>query len=595
MGKIKMLGVAPYAELEPLMTEVAKNFTEVELFTFTGFYENAVYFSKAFPNKEFDVVVTRGGTASLLSSLIDTPVVDVGVSTLDLLRVMQQAIQCSQNAAVVSYPYIIAQVKTLAEFLRLNIKTYAFDTPAQIGAVVEQCCKDGIDLIVGGAATKEPTITRGAQFVMITSSRECVENGFRQAIELCRRSSGVQEHNRLFQSMLDRSASAIFLFGEDQEIRFTNVVARQMLNNVEKLELYLIGSIPRLSSAGKLRQLKKFNNDLYEVNGKILQLTEERFFQFELHLHAALYKPSSFLELEGDVDLSLHQQVGGNEIYLRPLMKTIQTAAQSALPVLIQGEIGLHKELIARYLHSKSDAQDTMFLCLHCGEVTEKGWEQLMNYSASPLHATGYSVYFENADALPEHLQMRIASYIEDTRMAKRHRLISSSCRDLSEDVAAGRFCKQLYLQLTGYTVNVPPLEQRKQDLPGLIHLLVPQYNTELAKSVVGFEPEALRLMTDYSWPMNLVQLEKVVRQLVATASTLYISAGEVAAVLHHEMRKRVTPMPPMNLTGTLDEIEVRVINWVLREENMNQSAAAKRLGIGRSTLWRKISSAGQG
>ena len=163
--------------------------------------------------------------------------------------------------------------------------------------------------------------------------------------------------------------------------------------------------------------------------------------------------------------------------------------------------------------------------------------------------------------------------------MTHRHRVISSSCCDLSAEVARGQFSSRLYLQLSGFTINVPSLAQRKEDIPAFVNMMIPQYNTALAKSTVGMEPDAMELMVEFEWPLNLVQLEKVLRQMIAASSGFYITAAEVAAVLQNEMRK-VSALPPaVDLSGTLEDIERRVIEQVLREENMNQSAAAKRLG----------------
>lgn len=128
--------------------------------------------------------------------------------------------------------------------------------------------------------------------------------------------------------------------------------------------------------------------------------------------------------------------------------------------------------------------------------------------------------------------------------MTHRHRVISSSCCDLSAEVARGQFSSRLYLQLSGFTINVPSLAQRKEDIPAFVNMMIPQYNTALAKSTVGMEPDAMELMVEFEWPLNLVQLEKVLRQMIAASSGFYITAAEVAAVLQNEMRK-VSALPP--------------------------------------------------
>ena len=297
---------------------------------------------------------------------------------------------------------------------------------------------------------------------------------------------------------------------------------------------------------------------------------------------------------QGPEDIRQAQSLpASSELYLRPMDKLIQTAGSSALPVLIQGAVGTHKGVVARRIHTKSATEGTTLMRLQCRDLTEKNWDMLLNNAASPIHATGYTVYLENVDTLPKDLQQQVGTYIEDTKMTHRHRVISSSCCDLSAEVARGQFSSRLYLQLSGFTINVPSLAQRKEDIPAFVNMMIPQYNTALAKSTVGMEPDAMELMVEFEWPLNLVQLEKVLRQMIAASSGFYITAAEVAVVLQNEMRK-VSALPPaVDLSGTLEDIERRVIEQVLREENMNQSAAAKRLGIGRSTLWRKIAGSG--
>ena len=393
------------------------------------------------------------------------------------------------------------------------------------------------------------------------------------------------DKNRLFQSVIDKSGSAVFIFGEQRELQYTNVAARKMLNDVERMKEFLSRGISTLQDTGTLHLIKKLNNDFYERPASS---------PHPVLLHVAGYRVSSFAKLEGPEDIRQAQSLpASSELYLRPMDKLIQTAGSSALPVLIQGAVGTHKGVVARRIHTKSATEGTTLMRLQCRDLTEKNWDMLLNNAASPIHATGYTVYLENVDTLPKDLQQQVGTYIEDTKMTHRHRVISSSCCDLSAEVARGQFSSRLYLQLSGFTINVPSLAQRKEDIPAFVNMMIPQYNTALAKSTVGMEPDAMELMVEFEWPLNLVQLEKVLRQMIAASSGFYITAAEVAAVLQNEMRK-VSALPPaVDLSGTLEDIERRVIEQVLREENMNQSAAAKRLGIGRSTLWRKIAGSG--
>ena len=142
---------------------------------------------------------------------------------------------------------------------------------------------------------------------------------------------------------------------------------------------------------------------------------------------------------QGPEDIRQAQSLpASSELYLRPMDKLIQTAGSSALPVLIQGAVGTHKGVVARRIHTKSATEGTTLMRLQCRDLTEKNWDMLLNNAASPIHATGYTVYLENVDTLPKDLQQQVGTYIEDTKMAHRHRVISSSCCDLSAEVARG-------------------------------------------------------------------------------------------------------------------------------------------------------------
>ena len=297
---------------------------------------------------------------------------------------------------------------------------------------------------MGGAATRDYAVAEGVQFLLITSSRESVEASIQQAIEQHHLINDVLDKNRLFQSVIDKSGSAVFIFGEQRELQYTNVAARKMLNDVERMEQFLSRGISTLQDTGTLHLIKKLNNDFYEITGGILQVRQEIRYLFEVHFRAAGYRVSSFAKLEDPEDIRQAQSLpASSELYLRPMDKLIQTAGSSALPVLIQGAVGTHKGVVARRIHTKSATEGTTLMRLQCRDLTEKNWDMLLNNAASPIHATGYTVYLENVDTLPKDLQQQVGTYIEDTKMTHRHRVISSSCCDPSaEDSSpAGSIC----------------------------------------------------------------------------------------------------------------------------------------------------------
>ncbi len=193
-----------------------------------------------------------------------------------------------------------------------------------------------------------------------------------------------------------------------------------------------------------------------------------------------------------------------------------------------------------------------------------------------------YCVFFNS------HIFSAIRSPYSDTLLIKRHHVLSSSGADLRRLASEGLFLPELQRSLCGLSLRLPSLNERPGEIPVLASVFISQYNMEFTKQVIGFESEALEYLKAYRWTANLEQLRDIIRQLVITAGKSYISLSDVQSVLTDSIgHKDVSP--DIDLSKTLAEIEMEIISRVLAEEDMNQSRAAKRLGIGRSTLWRKL------
>ncbi|MDR1508454.1 MAG: winged helix-turn-helix transcriptional regulator [Synergistaceae bacterium] len=138
-------------------------------------------------------------------------------------------------------------------------------------------------------------------------------------------------------------------------------------------------------------------------------------------------------------------------------------------------------------------------------------------------------------------------------------------------------------------TISVPPLRDRRNDIPSLASLYIGEENQKLAKQVIGFAKNALDILRQFEWPQNIAQLKKVLNELLVMTTDSYISEHDVKIVLNKERKICGTSVQAVNIKGTLDEITRSIISSVLASEKMNQTKTAKRLGISRSTLWKKL------
>ena len=310
-----------------------------------------------------------------------------------------------------------------------------------------------------------------------------------------------------------------------------------------------------------------------------------------------------------------------------------QVAKSPSTTVLIQGESGTGKELVAKAIHRLSSRKNGRFVDINCAALTESLLEaELFGYekgSFTGAATSGKPGLFEIADKgtifLDEIGEMGIALQSKLLRILQERqfkrvggiqdikidvRVIASTNRNLEEEVELARFRKDLYFRLKVLPIDVPPLRERKDDIPLLVKHFVHKYNTEFKKNIHHIPPETERILTEYSWPGNIRELKNVIERAVLIAGKETLSPELVAPIA---LIKKI-PGEPLVVNAVNDgtpldggeggekldgrclaSIEKQYILKVLNETSWKRTEAAKILGINRTTLYNKIKEYGLG
>lgn len=295
------------------------------------------------------------------------------------------------------------------------------------------------------------------------------------------------------------------------------------------------------------------------------------------------------------------------------MQETIATVAPTEATVLITGELGTGKELVARALHSGSARADKPMVTVNCAALAENLLEsELFGHEKGSftgadrrregrfVQANGGTLFLDEIGEMPLPLQAKLLRALQegevqrvgsDAPLTVDVRVLAATNRDLREEVARRRFREDLYFRLNVISLEVPPLRDRGEDIPVLAAHFLERFAGRNRKSIRGFSPQAVDSLLRYAWPGNVRELENAVERAVILCNGDLITRRELpAAITEAASPEEASSAAVGALAGLpLDELERRAIGETLRCTGDNKSEAARQLGITRATLHNKL------
>ncbi|MDI6808870.1 MAG: sigma-54 dependent transcriptional regulator [Candidatus Eisenbacteria bacterium] len=313
--------------------------------------------------------------------------------------------------------------------------------------------------------------------------------------------------------------------------------------------------------------------------------------------------------LEEELADRYEQKIIGTSTAIRKVKEMVELVAASSATVLIQGESGTGKEVAARAIHRRSIRKDGPFVPVSCAALPETlleaelfGYEKGAFTGASARKAGRFEVADEGTLFLDEigetskATQLKLLRVLQDGEFERLGstkttrvdvRIISASNRDLLGAVKNAEFRQDLYYRLNVITIDMPPLRERKEDLPVLANHFLKIYREKNRKELSGFSREAEHALKSYHWPGNVRELENAIERAVVLARKSTILASDLPVEIEGSRSKETEIVLPLG--ATMEEIERRVIEETLRYSEGDKTKAARILGINPRTISRKI------
>jgi DNA-binding NtrC family response regulator len=317
---------------------------------------------------------------------------------------------------------------------------------------------------------------------------------------------------------------------------------------------------------------------------------------------------------------------------MKAVLRGAEKAAASNIPALIEGESGVGKELIARAIHGSSERRAKPFIAVNCGALPENLVESILfghekgaftgateKHAGKFVEADGGTLFLDEVGELPLAAQVKLLRALQQGEIepvgARKSvrvdvRIVSATNRDLIADVKAGRFREDLFYRLHVFPIAVPALRTRKEDIAELTRHFIARFAAEEGKRVSGVSAEALTLLVSHNWPGNVRQLENAIFRAVVLAESEMLGINEFPQIVAQrgddahstivpdagQLTMHTSSLPLLNAQDdvrALEELEREVIRFAITHYRGQMSEVARRLQIGRSTLYRKLESLG--
>jgi len=391
------------------------------------------------------------------------------------------------------------------------------------------------------------------------------------------------------------------------------------MNGIEILERFkrtdkdliiiMLTASAEVKSAVKAMKLGAFDYITKPFDNEELILTIKK----ALHTQYLSREVKSLRKKLGQVPAPI-EDVMGDSPQIKQVLKQVKVIAPTNMTVILQGESGTGKEVIAKMIHEKSLRKDKPFVAIDCGAIPDTLVEsELFGYEKGAFtgaeerkdgkfeQASGGTLFFDEITNIPNSIQMKLLRAVQERKfqhlggkidISVDVRIIVATNISLSEAVRTGKFRDDLFHRLNEFNIDLPPLRERKEDLPVLIKYFLDEANRDLGKKTTGFLGEAMRFLLDYRWPGNVRELKNVIKKAVLLADSKDITPACLSLnngnqpMQHH---LQLDSKEGISIREVKRSIEEKMIKDALAKAGGNKTKAAKILKIDRMTLYSRI------
>ena len=622
--------IAPYKNLYDLSKEVIEEQNYENIDVVIGDLNDGLKIAKHEVDLGTRVIISRGGTYNLLKANLSIPVVEIKLTAFDILRSYGEIKDYKTKIAIVGYKNVIYGYDELKTILGTQTSTTEIyiEEEETVESRIADCISQGIKIFVGDNIVCRTAEKFGCKSYLITSTKDSILSSIEEAIRILEASRFEKEMTERLSTLIDSVHDGVMSIDKDDRITVFNSIAQKIFN------------LKREDVIGK-RITDVIDNDVSDILtskstkiGEIIKVGKTKINLNSVPLTAnnkTIGAMATFQDITELQDLEKRIRIKLLEsgfvakysfddiIYKSTKMKACIDKAKKFsnyhTSILIEGQSGVGKELFAQSIHNYSDLRNGPFVALNCAAIQPSLIEsELFGYVEGAFTgakkgvkagvfelAHGGTVFLDEIAEIPMDLQGRFLRVLQEKEVMRIGddkvipidvRIISASNKKLRELVKEGKFRSDLYYRIGILKINIPSLNERKEDIILLTEHFIKKFAKLYSKKIKKISDSSLEYLMDYDYEGNVRELEGIVEKAVILCEGDEINIEDIIVDdenINQAIEKYNIHYFNIDYGVSLKKLNEEYIKYVLSKENNNYKRASEIVEIDRSTLWRRI------
>jgi len=588
---MKILSISPTEDLKNSIDIVTDMYDDISIDSFLGDLQEGKEIAISRSSNKYDAIISRGGTADLIRKHVNIPVIDVSLSLYDILGTIKLAHSFSDNFAIIGFRSITEPAHVICDILDMDILIITIKDISDLSDILLDLKKQNFDMLVCDSIVNKMASGISLNTMLVSSGTESIDNAIKEAIYLINLQSDLKEEITLLKEVFNNFNQHIILFDQYYNIYYSNVnnsLNNELINFISKKE--------KLPDENNIYYNFSYEENVYNLSiSKLIYKTPSNIFMCSVNKSSPPVKNSkysvTFQSIE-EINTTFSSNVFSQYVLEQSVISKLENYARYKKPIIIMGENGVGKDYAAYKYFLALKERNNNFITVDCSNYNSKLLEYLLNPADGPFVEEDNTIFVKNLSSIEKSGIEEIINSITSTKLSQRNNIIFSITNNEKNADFALNVLKNNLDIVTSY---LKPTRERRNELDGLVTLLINRLNNTYNKNIIGFEPDALSLVKSYEWPENYKQLIRVLTELIINSNQMYITQNDVYSILNKEhVFNKISSQYALNSSNsykkqTLDDYIYDIIHIILEQNDGNQTKAAKELNISRTTVWKYL------